>query len=123
MQVYWFLVFLFQKSSTKEIEKLTWGFLWCQGELKWAQTKVPWDIVCLPREYGGLGIRNLAMLNMALMASNFRSILMRKESLWVRWIHSYRLQGKSIWTAISHTDDSFGLQNILNLRDAIRHHC
>ncbi|KAI3740081.1 hypothetical protein L2E82_30499 [Cichorium intybus] len=61
MQIYWASVFILPKSISNEIEKLMWGFLWCHGELKHGKAKVSWKTVCLPKDHGGLGIRNLAV--------------------------------------------------------------
>ncbi|GJW42180.1 sodium/hydrogen exchanger 6 [Tanacetum coccineum] len=72
-------------------------FLWCQGEMKNGKDKVAWDSVCKPKHEGGLGIRRLDDFNVALIATHIWSILTHKESLWVKWIHSYKLNGRSFW--------------------------
>nr|GEX87832.1 hypothetical protein [Tanacetum cinerariifolium] len=53
------------------------------GDMRKGKTKVAWDVVCLPKKEGGLGIRKLDVLNKALMISHIWSLLNRKESLWV----------------------------------------
>ncbi|GKD32326.1 reverse transcriptase domain, reverse transcriptase zinc-binding domain protein [Tanacetum coccineum] len=73
------------------------GFLWCQGDMKKGKTKVAWEVVCLRHREGGLGIRRLADFNVALMTTHIWCILFNKESLWVQWIHSYKLRGRSFW--------------------------
>ncbi|GKB52176.1 hypothetical protein Tco_0902929 [Tanacetum coccineum] len=35
------------------------GFLWCQGDMRKGKAKVSWEVVCLPKKEGGLGIRRL----------------------------------------------------------------
>nr|GEY06052.1 reverse transcriptase domain-containing protein [Tanacetum cinerariifolium] len=35
-------------------QKLTRGFLWCQGKIKRSKAKVAWDSVCKPKHKGGL---------------------------------------------------------------------
>ncbi|GJZ81777.1 putative reverse transcriptase domain, reverse transcriptase zinc-binding domain protein [Tanacetum coccineum] len=47
------------------------------------KAKVAWEIVCLPKEEGGLGIRRLYLFNKALMTSHIWKLLSLKESLWV----------------------------------------
>ncbi|GJR81117.1 hypothetical protein Tco_0151902 [Tanacetum coccineum] len=44
------------------------GFLWNHGTLRKGSTKVAWEIGCLPKVEGGLGIRRLECFNKALMA-------------------------------------------------------
>ncbi|GJZ95227.1 hypothetical protein Tco_0667430 [Tanacetum coccineum] len=41
-----------------DIQQLMRGFLWYNGELKRGKAKVAWDDICLPKNEGGLGIRN-----------------------------------------------------------------
>nr|GEW02469.1 hypothetical protein [Tanacetum cinerariifolium] len=43
------------------------GFLWCQGSISSGKAKVAWEVVCLPKKEGGLGIHRLDQFNKALM--------------------------------------------------------
>nr|GEW59699.1 putative RNA-directed DNA polymerase, eukaryota, reverse transcriptase zinc-binding domain protein [Tanacetum cinerariifolium] len=56
------------------------------------KAKVSWEVVCLPKMEGGLGIRRLDIFNKALMVPHIWNLLTRKDSLWVKWIHVYRLK-------------------------------
>ncbi|GJY75667.1 putative reverse transcriptase domain, reverse transcriptase zinc-binding domain protein [Tanacetum coccineum] len=53
------------------------------------------SIVLLGVGGGGLGVRRLDLFNKALMVSHIWKLLSLKESLWVKWVHSYKL--KSNW--------------------------
>jgi hypothetical protein len=49
------------------IEKIIRGFLWKgRKEVKGGHCSVAWDRVCTPKEWGGLGIPNIRMMNLAL---------------------------------------------------------
>nr|GEX67474.1 hypothetical protein [Tanacetum cinerariifolium] len=61
------------------------------------KVKVAWDVVCLPKQEGGLGIRRLDHFNKALMVSHVWKLLSLKESLLVKWIHVYKLKNRSFW--------------------------
>jgi hypothetical protein len=51
------------------IEKIIRGFLWKgRKDVKGGHCLVAWNKVCTPKEWGGLGIPNLRMLNLALRA-------------------------------------------------------
>ena len=67
---------------------------WCYASRK---GQVSWESVCLPKEEGGLGIRRLESFNVALITSHVWSILVLKESLWVKWIHTHKLRGLNFW--------------------------
>lgn len=89
-------MFILPHAITKEIEKLLRGFLWSQGELKRGSAKVAWKYICLPKSEGGLGIKSLKFWNKALMATHNWKIISNKESLWVKWIHVYRLPNRNL---------------------------
>ncbi|XP_071733553.1 uncharacterized protein [Rutidosis leptorrhynchoides] len=59
--------------------------------------KVKWYDVCFKKSQGGLGIRSLSGWNIALLSKHMWNVLSNKESLWVRWVNSYRLNGKNFW--------------------------
>nr|GEU72213.1 hypothetical protein [Tanacetum cinerariifolium] len=93
MHVYWTSVLMIPKGIIYDIYQLIRGFLWCNGEYKRGKAKVAWDDICLPKEEGGLGLRSLDVFNIALMTTHIWNIVSNKESLWVRWIHTYKLRG------------------------------
>ncbi|GJR89902.1 hypothetical protein Tco_0213913 [Tanacetum coccineum] len=76
-----------------EINPIVCRFLWCNGEYKRGKTKVAWNQICLPKDEGSLGIRSLETFNKALMTTHIWNIVSNKESLWVKWIHTYKLRG------------------------------
>ncbi|GKC90097.1 hypothetical protein Tco_1150746 [Tanacetum coccineum] len=96
------------------------GFLWCNGELKRGKAKVAWADICLPKSEGGLGLRSLEIFNIALMTTHIWNIISNKESLWVRWIHMYKLKGRSLWEVPLKRDASWGWLKLLQLRDHVR---
>ncbi|GKB10831.1 RNA-directed DNA polymerase, eukaryota, reverse transcriptase zinc-binding domain protein [Tanacetum coccineum] len=46
--------------------------------------------------------------NIALMATHIWSILTHRESLWVKWVHTYKLKGRSFWDLPCRGDASWG---------------
>ncbi|XP_071714139.1 uncharacterized protein [Rutidosis leptorrhynchoides] len=48
------------------------------------------------------------------------SLITHKQSLWVKWIHEYRLNSKSVWEVSVQSMDSWGWRKILHIRDIIR---
>ncbi|GJV91138.1 reverse transcriptase domain, reverse transcriptase zinc-binding domain protein [Tanacetum coccineum] len=70
---------------------------------------------------GGIGIRSLKLFNKALMKKHIWNIVSNKESLWVRWIHFYKLKGHSLWAIpLNAAEMSWGWRKILQLCDLIR---
>ncbi|GJW22667.1 hypothetical protein Tco_0033289 [Tanacetum coccineum] len=109
-------VFILPTRILLDLKQLMRGFLWCQGDIRKRKAKVAWDVVCLPKKEGGLGIRKLDVFNKALMISHIWSLLNRKESLWVRWIHAYKLNGRSFWNVPFRGNMTWGWRKVLQLR-------
>nr|GEX76218.1 hypothetical protein [Tanacetum cinerariifolium] len=61
MQVYWASVLVIPLGIVHDIQQNIHCFLWCNGDLKRGKAKVAWDIICLSKKEGGLGIHNLEM--------------------------------------------------------------
>ncbi|GKC30569.1 hypothetical protein Tco_1037863 [Tanacetum coccineum] len=98
IQVYWSFVFILPKSVSYDIEKLMRGFLWSHGELQ-----------------------------KALMSKHIWNIVSKKDSLWVKWVNSYRLldrrsNERNLWDLPILNDVCWGWKKILQCRDVIRNH-
>ncbi|GJR25235.1 reverse transcriptase zinc-binding domain-containing protein [Tanacetum coccineum] len=96
------------------------NFLWCHGNLGKGKSKVAWEVVCLPKDEGGLGIRRIECFNSALMTTHIWKLLTLKESLWVKWIHEYKLNGRNFWDIPLRGNMSWGWRKILKMRPIIR---
>ncbi|GKA92770.1 hypothetical protein Tco_0814695 [Tanacetum coccineum] len=120
MHLFWASVFIIPSRFLLELEQVMRGFLWCQGELRKGKAKVAWEAVCLPKVKGGLGIRRLEDFNKALISSHIWHPLMRKETLWVLWIHSYKLRGRSFWDVPIRGQMSWGWRKLLQVRQIVR---
>nr|GEU44862.1 hypothetical protein [Tanacetum cinerariifolium] len=120
MHVYWALVFILPTRILLDIEQLMRGFLWCQWGLGRGKAKVAWDVVCLPKDEGGLGIRRLDLFNKALMTSHIWKLLFLKESLWVNWIHLYKIRDRNFWEIPCRGNMTWGWRKVLILRPLIQ---
>ncbi|GJU16781.1 sodium/hydrogen exchanger 6 [Tanacetum coccineum] len=76
--------------------------------------------VSMPKHEGGLGIHRIEDFNIALMATHIWSILTHRESLWVKWVHTYKLKGRSFWDLPCRGDASWGWRKLLQIRSTIR---
>ncbi|GJY51117.1 hypothetical protein Tco_0441964 [Tanacetum coccineum] len=61
------ILFILPSRIMMDREQLMRGFLWCQGEMRKGKAKVAWEVVCLPKIEGGLGIRHLEAFNTTLI--------------------------------------------------------
>ncbi|GKA87855.1 putative reverse transcriptase domain, reverse transcriptase zinc-binding domain protein [Tanacetum coccineum] len=108
MHIYWASVLAIPKGIILDIQNLICGFLWCNGDYKRGKAKVAWVNICLPLSEGGLGLRSLEVFNKTLLTTHIWNIVSNKESLWVQWIHTYKLTGRSLWDILIKADVSWG---------------
>ncbi|GKE62563.1 hypothetical protein Tco_1512930, partial [Tanacetum coccineum] len=73
-----------------------------------------------PKDQGGLGLKDLHIWNQALLAKHVWNLATKKDTLWVKWVHSVKLKGKSIWEIDADINDSWGWKNLLSIRALIR---
>ena len=53
-----------------------------------ARCLVAWEQTCLPKELGGLGIKNLQILNQCLLLKHLHRLHHPGESAWAKWVSS-----------------------------------
>ena len=121
IQNYWAGMFILPKGVLTQVERLMRRFLWSGGIDKSHSTKVSWEIVCKPKEEGGLGFKNLDQLNKVLNLKHIWNITSHThDSLWVKWVNAYMLKSRSFWVVKAPTQCSWYWRKLLKLRDMVR---
>jgi hypothetical protein len=93
--VYWINIFILPKKIIRAIkQKFNHFFFWNGKDEGIARAKVSWNMLCLPKEEGGLGIKKLEEWNHAAMMKHIWSLFMRLGSLWVVWAHAILLKAR-----------------------------
>ncbi|KAL6323455.1 hypothetical protein AAG906_039025 [Vitis piasezkii] len=67
MPIYFMSLFYLPRKVRLRLEKFQRDFLWGGGALVQKPHLVRWNLACLERKKGGLGVRNLALMNKALL--------------------------------------------------------
>ncbi|CAH9101719.1 unnamed protein product [Cuscuta europaea] len=114
---FWLQALPIPKTVLDRITSICRIFLW---GCKFA--RVAWADICLPKEEGGLGIHDNRVWNSALLAKTLWNIHIKKDNLWVRWIHGVYLNGKGVWEFTPHKRDSQLIKKIARIRDQILSH-
>ncbi|KAL0461555.1 UNVERIFIED_CONTAM: hypothetical protein Slati_0043100 [Sesamum latifolium] len=121
MNVYWAMAFILPKGIIRKIKKRLWAFLW-KGVSNVGYPKVAWSQVCKPVTEGGMGVREIRALNLAMMSRRLWDVVTRnRASFWVQWIYHFRLHDKTVWTKSANTG-SWGWRKMIRLRDASLSH-
>ncbi|GJT11650.1 RNA-directed DNA polymerase, eukaryota, reverse transcriptase zinc-binding domain protein [Tanacetum coccineum] len=97
IHVYWAFVFLLRDGVIKDINQILKDFLWNQTDGTKGRPKVTWKNVCRFKQKGGLGLKDLGVWNIAMIIKHLWHIVTDKESLWVKWINTEKLKGRSFW--------------------------
>ncbi|GKG12145.1 hypothetical protein Tco_0346382, partial [Tanacetum coccineum] len=68
------------KTVVKEVNSILKRFLWSNGDYAKGKAKIAWKNVCRPKEYGGLGIKNIESWNEALLFKLLWNIASKKDT-------------------------------------------
>jgi hypothetical protein len=93
LPTYYLSLFPIPMSIASRIEKLQRDFLWGGREDERKFHLVNWKTACLPLQGGGLGIRNMAIFNKALLG---------------KWLWRYSTESSSLWRQV--IDSKYGGQ-------------
>lgn len=87
------------------------NFLWVDKD-----PKVGWKHICLPKDEGGLGVRNCRFWNQAMLFKILWDIQANKNTLWFRWVHEVYLRRRNIWEWRAGRDDPPLFKKLAKLR-------
>ncbi|KAK9732835.1 hypothetical protein RND81_04G025900 [Saponaria officinalis] len=76
-----------------------------------------WDSICVPKEEGGFGIKEVLAWNKSLLARWIWRLIMLKGDLWSSWLRSYVLKNQSIWTVVAGSNVAESWRSMLKVRD------
>ncbi|XP_048497845.2 uncharacterized protein LOC109136430 [Beta vulgaris subsp. vulgaris] len=86
------------EDETTRISHFSGHFLWSGKAMSERIGHVRWDKVCSPKKYGGLGMRNIKLWNIAAVRKLVWHIGAQKDELWVRWVHSVYTKNANWWS-------------------------
>ncbi|XP_020258387.1 uncharacterized protein LOC109834783 [Asparagus officinalis] len=81
---------------------------------------VSWSSVCQDIKHGGLGLFSAKFWNYATAAKLLWMIHLKKDILWIKWVHGTYLRQTSIWQIQSKNCDSWMWKQLLKARNMIR---
>lgn len=116
IEAYWCNHFILPSLVHKEIQSLLTRFLWKGNINNKGGAKVAWDVVCLPRVEGGLGVKNMVDWNRAQILMHLLRVVSKSTSLWATWVNATLLKHGNFWTVVMPTDASWTWKKVLKLR-------
>ncbi|XP_048324699.2 uncharacterized protein LOC125421031 [Ziziphus jujuba] len=100
----------------KNIENLAIKFLWDRGRNDRTFIPIYWSRVCQPKEAGGLGLRRLKNMNMALFNKLAWHLTTNENKLWVQALKAKYCDGKPFMSCHFKKNGSWAWKGILKSR-------
>ncbi|XP_020243586.1 uncharacterized protein LOC109821843 [Asparagus officinalis] len=75
-----------------------------------------WESVCQGKEQGGLGIFSVKFWNYTAATKLLWMVHLKKDLLWIKWVHGNYLQNQNIWTVQPKANDSWMWRQLLKVR-------
>ncbi|XP_074303203.1 uncharacterized protein LOC141637629 [Silene latifolia] len=117
---YWARIFLLPKKVLKQIDDICRNFLW-QGHSTYEKSPpVAWSKVCKDKAFGGLGIINSELWNIAAICKYVWWIATKKDHMWVKWVHNVYIKQKDWWTYQPPASASWAWKRICWVKDRMR---
>lgn len=113
---FWLSILPIPATVIDRISGLCRFFLWHSNH-----PLVAWKEVCLPKDEGGLGFKDLKHWNTALLAKVLWNLHMKKDTLWVRRVHHQYFKTASVWDYVAKRNDSPLIKKLLGIRDGLVH--
>ncbi|XP_074288077.1 uncharacterized protein LOC141613236 [Silene latifolia] len=116
---YWATIFLIPNSIMNCINAICRNFLWAGKSDYQKPPSVSWAMCCMPKEEGGLGIKEAKSWNKALLGKYAWWLAKKQDHLWVKWVNHVYMKGMDwkdysppldcswSWRKIAHTLQTF----------------
>ncbi|XP_019242573.1 PREDICTED: uncharacterized protein LOC109222707 [Nicotiana attenuata] len=119
VQTYWAQIFLIPKKIMKMIETLCRTFLWTGSNEFSRKALIAWDKICQPKSAGGLNVMNIRIWNKAAVLKHLWALAMKKDSLWIKWAHTYYIKRKQIEETPTPKAAAWVVRKIMDARDEV----
>ena len=114
-----FLLSFFQipKGVWKRLDVYRSRFFWQSDNLKKKYRLSKWNVICRPKDQGGLGIEVLEVKNKCLL-SKWLFKLLNEEGVWQELLHNKYLHSKTLSQVQSKPTDSPFWKGIMGVKEA-----
>ncbi|XP_074293158.1 uncharacterized protein LOC141620099 [Silene latifolia] len=118
---YWASMFILPKGIIRSIEAICRNYLWDNGTEYRRAPLVAWQKVCLPKEEGGLGLKNQEVWNKAMVGRLVNWIAENRDSIWVQWVQWNHIRGRDWFEYTPSTNSSWVWRRICKVKQEIAH--
>ena len=111
---FWNQMFLLLEGVIKQVEGICRNFLW-SGKDTGRKNLVAWEVVTLPLEEGGLGVKEVLSWNKSIFIKLAADIVLGKQNVWTLWVHCNLLRGRDIWDVQPKQTDTWTWKRLLKV--------
>lgn len=111
--------FQLTKNFCDDLQQMCARFWWGSTDDKRKIHWKAWSDLCFSKEEGGLGFRNLAAFNMAMLAKQAWRVITNPDSLVARIYKARYFPFGSFWTAAEHATPSYSWRSLFAARDLL----
>lgn len=118
---FWSSAYILPKAGLAEIDALCSKFLW-KGKLDGSGgAKVAWEKVSVPKQEGGLGLKNWVCWNVACAIKLIWILFFKQDSIWATWYLAEVLEGNinNFWVINTKQKNSWLANYLLLQRDTV----
>jgi hypothetical protein len=112
--------FQLSKKTCSKLTSIATGFWWGSADGRRKVPWISWDRMCMAKSKGGLGFRNYAIFNQALLAKQSWRMITNPSSLCSRVLTARYLKDGDVLTASAPKSGSFTWKSILHGRDLLK---
>lgn len=91
VDAFWLSIFPLPATVRDHIISISRSFLWGTP-----YGPAVWTSITCPKREGGLGVRDLGAWNRDLMAKLLWNLHLKKDGLWIKWVHHFYLKHESV---------------------------
>ena len=81
---------------------------------------ISWGTTCTPKNYRGVGLKNLGAWNKASIAKIVWAIAEKKNLLWVKWLHGRYLRNQDWWDFQASPDCSWYWKKLVATKELFK---
>ncbi|KAK2383934.1 hypothetical protein QL285_071338 [Trifolium repens] len=116
-------IYLLPETLIKEVERMINSFWWGGGSQSGGIKWMAWDKMAYPKEYGGLGFRNLHLFNMAMVAKQCWNFITKPNTLVAKVYKARYFPNSSLFASTLGHNPSYAWRSIWNSRHVIMNGC
>jgi hypothetical protein len=100
----------------KKLDAIFYRFYWKNGQFKKKYRLAKWNIICQPKEVGGLGVANLA-INYICLLNKWLFKLLNQDGTWQQLLKNKYLGSKSHTQVVRKPGDSHFWASLMNIKE------